>query len=150
MYNIAFRITGNQYEAEDVLQEAFINAFKSIKSFRYASSFGAWLKRIVVNQAVNHMKKKRVELTPLLAQDDQIKDEETESHSERLDRQVSVEKIKKAMHQLPDGYRMVFSLYLLEGYDHNEIAQIMDITVSTSKSQYNRAKKKLKLIVEAL
>ncbi len=151
MFNICYRITNDQYEAEDVLQEAFVSAFKNIGAFRAESSFGAWLKKIVVNRAINHMKKKKLKLTSL---EENFETADLNYHNEASDNldgsNYNIEMIKKAVNLLPDGYRMVFSLYLLEGYDHAEIAQIMEITESTSKSQYNRAKKKLKNILEEL
>lgn len=151
MFNICYRITNDRYEAEDVLQEAFVSAFRNIGAFRAESSFGAWLKKIVVNRSINHMKKKRLELTPL---EENMDKAEVNYRDEVLDDPGrlthNIEMIKKAVNLLPHGYRMVFSLYLLEGYDHSEIAQIMEISESTSKSQYNRAKKKLKIILEEL
>ena len=151
MFNICYRITNDRYEAEDVLQEAFVSAFKNIGAFRGESSFGGWLKKIVVNRSINHMKKKRLELTSLeenLDKADLNYRDEVLDDPERF--AYNIEMIKKAVNLLPHGYRMVFSLYLLEGYDHAEIAQIMEISESTSKSQYNRAKKKLKIILEEL
>lgn len=143
MYNVCFRIAGNEFEAEDALQEGFISAFKNINSFRGDSTFGAWLKRIVVNKAINELKKRKMER---LSEDDQIdipEEEDTQEYKESL----SVEVVRDSINDLPDGYRSVLSLYLIEGYDHQEIAEIMDITESTSKSQLNRAKKKLREIL---
>ena len=151
MFNVCFRITNDRYEAEDVLQEAFVSAFKNIGAFRSESSFGAWLKKIVVNRSINHMKKKKVDTAPLEENMDKAEANYREEALDDPDKRVrNVEMIKKAVNLLPHGYRMVLSLYLLEGYDHAEIAQIMKISESTSKSQYNRAKKKLKIILEEL
>lgn len=151
MFNTCLRITNDQYEAEDVLQEAFVSAFKNIHSYRGESTFGAWLKRIVVNRAINHMKKKRLEVVPL---EDQVEDLINGTNYDLMVEQRTKEeyliKVKKGIRMLPDGYRAVLSLYLLEGYDHAEIGEIMEISESTSKSQFNRAKKKLKLILEEL
>ena len=141
MYNSCLRITNNEDDAKDVLQEAFISAFSNLKSYKGEAAFGAWLKRIVVNKAINHIKKKQLELAPLdIEQHDLFSD----GGSEDSDQKYTIERIREAIHKLPEGYRVVFSLYLLEGYDHQEIADILGITVSTSKSQYNRAKKKLR------
>ncbi len=140
MFNVCFRITGNDFEAEDALQEGFISAFRNIHSFRGDSTFGAWLKRIVVNKAINELKKRKTERHN---EDDQIdfpEEEDTADYRESL----SVERVRDAIEALPDGYRTVLSLYLIEGYDHQEIAEILEITESTSKSQLNRAKKKLR------
>jgi RNA polymerase sigma factor (sigma-70 family) len=145
MYNICYRMMNNQAESEDLLQESFTEAFVNLESFRYESAFGAWLKRIVVNKCINHLKKRKAEL--VYTENLPEYTDKGENHSESEDAQLEVKKIYKAMEQLPDGYRVIFSLYLLEGYDHSEIAQILNITESTSKSQFSRAKQKLKDIL---
>ncbi len=133
-------------EAEDMLQEAFSEAFLKLDSFRYESSFGAWLKRIVVNKCINALKKKRAEL--VLSEN--IPETRGEDNDEDLgEDQMEVKRIYEAMEKLPDGYRVIFSLYLLEGYDHTEIAKILGISESTSKSQYSRAKQKIKEILKS-
>jgi RNA polymerase sigma factor (sigma-70 family) len=144
MYNVGLRIVNDAEEAEDVLQEAFISAFKNLDHYRADSTFGAWLKRIVVNKAINYLKRKRMERFP----DDErfdVKEEEQVDEFENFP--FTVEKVRSAIANLPEGYRTVLSLYLLEGYDHGEIAEILGITESTSKSQFNRSKKKLKEIL---
>lgn len=141
MYNICYRMMNNQAEAEDMLQEAFTDAFKKLSSFRYESNFGSWLKKIVINKCINEIKRRKIDLQffdDLPAQDHS--EEEVENYREGL----SVENIKKAMNILPKGSRLIFSLYLLEGYDHKEISQILNISESNSKSQYMRAKRKIK------
>jgi RNA polymerase sigma factor (sigma-70 family) len=143
MFNVCYRITGNEEDAEDALQEGFISAFRNIDSYRGDATFGAWLKRIVVNKAINIIKKKKHELLPEDEHWDVADGEEIAEYKEEM----TVERVKAAIQQLPDGYRSVLSLYLLEGYDHEEIAGIMNITESTSKSQLNRAKNKLKEIL---
>lgn len=140
MYNVWYRITRNQDEAEDVLQESFISAFNNLDHYRGDATFGAWLKRIVVNKAINAVNKKKHEPLP---EDDHFDIAEEETPFEYGD-VLTVERVKHAISQLPDGYRTVLSLYLLEGYDHQEIAEIMGISESTSKSQLNRAKNKLR------
>ncbi len=143
MYNAAYRILNNREEAEDMLQEAFTECFRNISSFRSDSTFGAWLKKIVVNRCINRLRKRETDLVYI---DDYMPVEhamEEEPGASWPDASV----ISKAVEQLPDGYRAVFSLYLLEGYDHSEISQIMNISESTSKTQYLRAKEKLKKIL---
>lgn len=142
MYNICYRITNDRDEAEDVLQEAFLSAFKNLNSFKGQSSFGAWLKRIVVNAAINNIRKNRLIFT-------QLENHEVEQPLEMNDNEIilEIDRIKEALQQLPDGFRTVLSLYLFEGYDHREIATILGVSESTSKSQYNRAKKRLKEIL---
>ncbi len=139
MFNVAMRITNDYAEAEDVLQEAFLNAFGHIQNFKGDSTFGNWLKRIVINQALAVVRKRRLEMNPIEERD--FADVPEGIDEDELTWQVST--VRKSIQLLPDGYRVVLSLYLLEGYDHQEIAEIMGITESTSKSQYSRAKKKL-------
>jgi RNA polymerase sigma factor (sigma-70 family) len=140
MYNVGYRITGNEEDAEDVLQEAFVSAFKNLESYRGDATFGAWLKRIVVNKAINVIKKRK---QYVIAQEENFDVPAEEPGADYMP-ELSVDKVRKCIEMLPDGYRSVLSLYLLEGYDHEEIAGIMGITESTSKSQLNRAKGKLK------
>ena len=143
MYNTAWRIVRNDQEAEDVLQDAFVSAFQYLHTFQGTSTFGAWLKRIVVNKALNSVQKKKLEFTSNDGME--VEDTMEESHVDELD----IVRVRKAIDDLPDGYRVILSLYLLEGYDHIEISEILDISVGTSKSQYNRAKKKLREMIKA-
>jgi RNA polymerase sigma-70 factor (ECF subfamily) len=138
MYNICLRMVGSQVEAEDVMQEAFLNAFTKIDTYQGVVSFGAWLKKIVINRSLDHLKKRKVKFEEL---NEKIPDEEPVSIEIS---EIQMEKLKNAIQQLPDGYRVVLSLYLLEGYDHEEIAQILGITNVSSRSQYMRAKLKLR------
>lgn len=144
MFNVAVRMMHSREAAEDILQDSFVDAFLRLSEFRYESSFGSWLKRIVINNCLNELKKRKVDLKFFddMRVFDQGKDSQ-ESHPEGL----SVDKVKKAMEQLPNGARMIFSLYLLEGYDHVEIAQILNVSESNSKSQYMRAKRRVKEIL---
>jgi RNA polymerase sigma-70 factor (ECF subfamily) len=147
MYNVGYRITGNEADAEDALQEAFISAFRNLESYRGDASFGSWIKKIVINKAINLLKKRKLELMPEGDDFDLPAEESDDDYMPEL----SVDRVRKAIQLLPDGYRSVLSLYLLEGYDHQEIGEIMVITESTSKSQLNRAKGKLKeLLIKKL
>jgi len=137
MYNLAYRILNNKEDAEDVLQETFIDCFRNIASFRFESTFGAWLKRILVNKCINHLQRKKIDFTLYATLPDTGYQEDEETVFE-------TEKIIKGIELLPDGYRVILTLYLLEGYDHSEISQILGISESTSKSQYSRAKEKLR------
>jgi RNA polymerase sigma factor (sigma-70 family) len=145
MYNSALRITNNEDEAQDALQDAFISAFENLASYRGDSAFGAWLKRIVINKAITRVSKRKMERLPEDENWD-VKQEEPIDLFESFP--FTIEKVMAAINALPDGYRKVLSLYLIEGYDHSEIAEIMNITESTSKSQFNRSKKKLKELLE--
>lgn len=138
MFNVCYRMMNNREEAEDMLQEAFTQAFMKLNTFRYESNFGSWLKRIVVNTCINAINKRKVELTYC----EEIYHHDLPEEEERSPA-YSVANITSAMEKLPEGGRMVFSLYLLEGYDHVEISQILGITESTSKSQFMRAKRRI-------
>lgn len=144
MYNVGYRITGSEEEAQDVLQEAFTSAFRNLNYYRGDAAFGAWLKRIVINKALTALQKRKYDRIPDDENWDIPEDQSPEEYSDKL----TVERVKQGIQQLPDGYRAVLSLYLLEGYDHQEIAEIMNISESTSKSQLNRAKNKLRELLE--
>ncbi|MCZ4695182.1 sigma-70 family RNA polymerase sigma factor [Ancylomarina euxinus] len=146
MYNSCLRILNHTQEAEDVMQEAFLSAFDKINSYKGEVSFGAWLKRIVVNKALDYLKKNKIDSLPLDEKINQLSEEEDQNKTIEIEN--SVEDIKKAIEQLPSGYRIVLNLYLIEAYDHEEIGEILNISASTSRSQYNRAKKKLIQILQ--
>lgn len=143
MYNIALRILNYEEEAEDVLQEAFLDAFTRIADFRQESTFGLWLKQIVINKSINYLRKRKMDFVSV----EEVM-ELAEESNETDDAEFNIEHIKKAIALLPDGYRVVLSLYLLEGYDHEEIAHILKISENTSRTQYMRAKNKLKDILK--
>jgi len=143
MFNICLRMMNNREEAEDMLQEAFSEAFNKLHYFRYESAFGAWLKRIVVNKCINQIKKRKVDL---VLSEEVLKFEKTEDN-EKHEPVYDINKINTAISKLSDGFRVVFTLYMMEGYDHQEISEILGISESTSKSQYLRAKRKLKEIL---
>ena len=156
MYNVCLRIVNHEAEAEDVLQEAFIDAFSHIGTFRGQSTFGAWLKQIVVNRAINHLRSRRLELVSL--ESEQSGQDETTNGPEYAEAepynddsvQLEVDRVRRAISQLPEGYRVVLSLYLFEGYDHEEISIILNINEVTSRTQYLRGKKRLlELLVRA-
>ncbi|MCJ0741694.1 RNA polymerase sigma factor [Pedobacter montanisoli] len=143
MYNVALRIVNDEAEAEDVLQEAFLDAFNRIADFRQETTFGLWIKQIVINRAINYLRKRKMELVSM--DDVEIADEGADDAEDNM---LKVEAIKNAMEKMPDGYRVVLSLYLFEGYDHEEISHILKITENTSRTQYMRAKRKLISLLE--
>ncbi len=147
MYNICFRMVKNPEEAEDLLQDGFVYAFQRLESFRYESSFGAWLKRIMINLCINHLKKRKIDFD---YNTDINHKEQTDETIDYEDEHLKLELVKKAITRLPEGYRVIFTLYLLEGYDHSEIADVLNISESTSKSQYHRAKKKIQETLKEL
>ena len=147
MFNICHRMLNNLEEAEDLLQDSFCDAFMKLGTFRYESSFGAWLKRIVINKCINWIQKKKIKLIFPEELDESIQNAETEMDYEDINMEVM--RIHQAIGQLPDGYRIIFSLYAIEGYDHTEISEVTGISESTSKSQYLRAKKRIKEILKS-
>lgn len=146
MYNTSYRIVADTAEAEDVMQEAFLSAFEKIETYSGKVSFGAWLKRIVVNQSLDCLRKKRQQFVSIEENTPEIKDE-TENY-DLEEEKFKIELVQKAIEELPEGYRVVLSLHLLEGYDHQEISEILGITNSTARSQYARAKQKLLVIIK--
>lgn len=139
MYNSALRIVKDPDDAEDVMQEAFIKAFLKLNTYKGEVAFGAWLKKIVINKALDFIRVKK-EFLPIEEIEEQ---EDTDAEQFYLEEGITPEDVKKAIYQLPEGYRLVLSLILLEGYDHEEVCKILGISNATSRTQYHRAKKKL-------
>ena len=142
MYNVSLRILNDTSEAADVLQESFIDAFARIADFRQETTFGLWMKQIVINKSISQLRKRKMNLVSL--EDTDVM--EIPDHHESVDMEeieLQVKQVIEAMKQLPDGYRVVLSLYLLEGYDHEEISHILKISENTSRTQYMRARRKL-------
>jgi RNA polymerase sigma-70 factor (ECF subfamily) len=142
MYNTSLRIVSDTMEAEDIMQESFLSAFEKIDTYSGTVSFGAWLKKIVVNRSLDYLNKRKAVFEDIEAHTG-IRDESDEDSGRYEEIDVKVEEVKGAIERLPDGYRVILSLYLLEGYDHDEIAEILSINSSTSRSQLSRAKQKL-------
>ncbi len=143
MYNISLRIVSDKMEAEDIMQESFLSAFKNINNYEGKVSFGAWLKRIVINRSLDYLKKKKIkfeEINEKMNVADEPVFMETEANS--------LEKIKKAIDELPEKYRIVLSLFLFEGYSHEEVAETLEISNVASRTQFFRAKQKLKEILK--
>lgn len=143
MFNICRRMMRNETEAEDMLQEAFVKAFKSLDSYKSEATFGAWLKRIVINTCITKLGKKKIQFTEMVEGRDFVDNTNDQNTNVAYD----VSSIKNAIKSLPDGYRIIFTMYALEGYDHQEIGEVLNISTSTSKSQYSRAKNKLREII---
>jgi len=141
MYNTSFRIVNQRQEAEDIMQESFLKAFTHLNEYKGDVSFGAWLKKIVINMSIDHVRKRRI----LFKNIDEIDSSEIAEKTEEniVTEKMSPEKIFKEAELLPDGYRIVLSLHLIEGLTHEEIAKILKIKPSTVRSQYVRAKAQL-------
>ena len=137
MYNTSLRIVNDTMEAEDIMQEAFLSAFEKIDSYSGKVSFGAWLKKIVTNRSLDYLSKKCIVIYNDIESFQDIEDTAV-YQSEESDPRIGslMDRIKL----LPEKYRNILSLYLFEGYDHEEISEILSIPSSTSRSQFSRAK----------
>jgi RNA polymerase sigma factor (sigma-70 family) len=140
LFNCIFRLVNDRDTSADLLQESFVKIFKSIHRFDYSNGFYTWARRITVNHAISHLKKKGIQFE---LQEDMTAVDTVPEPQAAIDT-PKIEDIRKALDTLSHGYREIFSLYLLEGYDHVEISEILGIKVSTSKTQYMRAKSKVK------
>jgi RNA polymerase sigma-70 factor (ECF subfamily) len=142
MYNTCLRILNDRVEAEDAMQEAFLAAFLKIDTYRGEMSFGSWLKKIVINKAIDLVRARKVKFEVL---DEKIvlEDESDAEFGSLEENNLLITKIRNAVSILPEGFRVVLSLSLFEGFDHEEISTILGISESTSRSQLARAKKKL-------
>jgi RNA polymerase sigma-70 factor (ECF subfamily) len=143
MLVVALRFVKNTMEAEDIVQEAFIKAFLKLDQYQAEVSFGAWLKRIVINRCIDVLKSKHQRLMELEEHHlnvigDDYKDDWL------VDGNITIEEVRSAIEQLPEKYKYVVMLYLIEGYDHKEISQILDISEVSSRTQLSRGKQKLK------
>ncbi len=133
MYNVAYRFFFDEMIAEDVVQESFILAFKNIKKFKGDSTFGYWLKRIVINKSITEVRKQKVKFESL---SDRFNDIESDDVDESIDYSL----LYKAIEKLPQSARIILNLYVFEEYKHQDIASALGITESTSRTQYRRAK----------
>ena len=147
VYSLCLRMTGNTAEAEDLTQEAFLQLFRKISTFRGESAFSTWLHRLAVNVVLMHLRRKGLQQTSLdevdTSQDEPVK-RDYGSDDRRLTGSVDRIGLQKAIGDLPPGYRTVFVLHDVEGYEHNEIAEIMKCSVGNSKSQLHKARMKLR------
>lgn len=146
MYNICMRLLPDEDQAKDVLQESFISVFSKFSSYNKESTIGAWIKKIVINKCIDSLKQNKK--SPLVYKEE-IEDEWIEDEDKDViqwqDYNINI--IKKAIKELPEGYRTVFHLFVLEDYSHKEIGEFLNISESTSKSQYFKAKKRIQSYV---
>jgi RNA polymerase sigma factor (sigma-70 family) len=138
MFSIAMRILNNREEAEEILQDAFIAAFKNLKQLQDINSFGSWLKKITINRSLDQVRKKKIIFETV--NDIDVADDDEEPEEERP---YTVEIILEALQQLDDAYRVVFTLHLFENYSHRMISEKLGISESNSKAILSRAKRKL-------
>lgn len=145
MYNSALRILKNQADAEDVMQDSFLDAFTRIQLYREEGSFGGWLKRIVINNAMDFIRNQKptneIDESHILL---------TDEEGDCIENDCRLEDIKEAMNMIKQEYRIIISLYLFEGYDHEEIASIQNITYGLSRTRYSRARQSLLKVIHQL
>jgi RNA polymerase sigma factor (sigma-70 family) len=145
MYNTSLRIVNDTAEAEDIMQESFLDAFRRIDTYTGEGSFGMWLKRIVVNNSLDVLRRRK----EIVSYDEihlDFAESQEESHEEEIQFEVRV--VRETISQLPEEYRVVLSLFLLEGYDHEEISQILNISNNLSRTRFSRARQKLLQILK--
>lgn len=134
MMGVCLRYTSKREEAQDLLQDGFIKVFQNISSFKFNGEFAGWVKKIMVNTALEHIRKRKIVFEKLY-------DEQGDTDYETpIEAQHDAKDLIRLLQQLPQGYRTVFNLYAIEGYTHKEIAERLDIEEGTSKSQYARAR----------
>ncbi|PQJ23192.1 RNA polymerase sigma factor [Tenacibaculum sp. SG-28] len=147
MYNTSYRILRDEYEAEDIMQEAFLTAFTKIESFKGEVSFGAWLKKIVINKSLTQLKKNikyrevKLEIVPTT-------ETEEETEASFVNTTYQAKEIMQAINSLKENYRLVLTLNFIEGYDYEEIASILNYSNENVRTTISRAKKKLKEILQ--
>ncbi len=141
MYNTSLRLVNDSMEAEDIMQEAFLSAFKNIHTYKEEVSFGAWLKKIVVNRSLDILKKRRLEFEPIDERKMTLMEDSDEESMDDLSQKVA--EVKQVIAELPESYRVLITLHLIEGFDHEEISEILGMTNANVRTTYSRARKKL-------
>ncbi len=148
MFNTSLRILKNSFEAEDVMQESFLVAFTKLGTFKGEVTFGSWLKRIVINKSITQLRKnnkyEEVSLDKVASPDSYWDESETDNIEYTM---LKAKDISEAINQLKDNYRLALTLNLIEGYDYEEIAEIMKITYQNSRTTISRAKNKLRQLL---
>ncbi len=140
MYNTSLRIVKDEYVAEDIMQDAFIETFKKINELRDNITFGAWLKKIVVNRSISFINRAgRIS--------EHLKEISVEAEEEN-DIDSEINEIKEALSEIGRAYELVFNLYYIEGFDHEEMASILNVAPSTTRSQLTRAKQKIRKVIQ--
>ncbi len=140
MYYVALRFLKDSFEAEEAMQESFIKAFAKLHQFTGDVTFGAWLKRIVINKSIDMLKAKKMDMVAI---NEQVMSTVDEQNDWSVSDSVTVDAVKKAIENLPEKYKYAVMLFLIEGYDHNEISEILGITPVASRTLVHRGKKQL-------
>ncbi len=144
LFRVCLRYARDKHEAEDLLHDGFIQIFKDITQYRGAGALGAWLRKVMVNVALQHIRKNK-KLFPTIELQSAVHFVDA---SETVYDKMGQKALTKMIQQLPPGYRAVFNMYVIEGYSHKEIAQQLNITASTSKSQLFKSKAMLRKMLE--
>lgn len=147
MFIVASRFLRDSYEAEDAMQEAFIKAFAKLHQYKGDVTFGAWLKRIVINKCIDKLKAKKLEL---IALNENILEKAEEESNWEIEDGIGIETVKSTIDKLPEKYKYPLMLYLIEGYDHEEISEILDISQVASRTLLHRGKRKLQDELKAI
>jgi len=145
MFNTSLRIVNDTAEAEDIMQESFLDAFQRLESYKGQGSFGSWLKRIVVNNSLDSLRRSK-DTVSFEEEGMDLPENREEDHEAEI--QFQAREVLKAIQQLPEEYRVIISLFLLEGYDHDEISEILNISNQLSRTRYSRARQKLLAILK--
>ncbi len=152
VYSLCLRMTGNTAEAEDLAQEAFLQLFRKISTFRGESAFSTWLHRLSVNVVLMHLRRKNLPETPLEEFTEPVHEDgprrEIGSRDQNLAGSIDRVNLERAIERLPPGYRTIFVLHDMEGYEHNEIAAMMGCSIGNSKSQLHKARLKLRDLLQ--
>jgi len=144
MYAVCLRYTSTTEDAEDVMQEGFLRIFHALDKFKGESNIKTWMQRIMINTAINHYRQKKI-LDFKTIEDESI--EVLKIVDDTILSKMSTDELLKVINELPDGYRMVFNLHSIEGYKHKEIAEMLDITEGTSKSQLAKARNAIQELI---
>ena len=145
MFNTSLRIVNDTAEAEDIMQESFLDAFRRLDSYAGEGSFGSWLKRIVINNSLDALRRLKEAVS---IEEEELDFPEIIEENRENEIRLQVEEVKQAISRLSEDYRVVLSLYLLEGYDHEEISEILHISNNLSRTRFVRAKQKLLSILK--
>ncbi|WP_299524350.1 sigma-70 family RNA polymerase sigma factor [Winogradskyella sp.] len=145
MFAVAYRYLNDEEEAKDVMQEGFLKAFINMDMYQPTSTFGSWLKRIIINQALDTLKKRKIEFS-----NDEVGELEIiDDDNWNFDTSISKKQILEAVEQLNEKHKIVVKLYLIEGYDHQEISEILKIPVKTSRTHLSRGKTELRDLLKS-
>ncbi|APY07650.1 RNA polymerase subunit sigma-70 [Winogradskyella sp. J14-2] len=144
MFTVASRYLNNDEDAKDAMQEGFLKAFTNLDKYKPEYTFGAWLKRIVINQCLDVLRQRKIEFSEVIVSELQITNEDNWD----FDSNISKKDILNAIEQLNEKHKIVIKLYLIDGYDHGEISEILDIPVKTSRTHLRRGKLKLQELLK--